>query len=142
MSTPAKGGWGGSWQVVSKDTLAKGGPSRASAHHLDTTTSFWRASPLIRCHCSSGQVLRSSITARSEFAKSIPRGGVPTVRIFEGQRDELAGHHEHENHPKARGQQKPLVVHVVKRQPFSDSSWKTQAKWPCCLHINQLGQRQ
>ena len=25
MSTPAKGGWGGSWQVVSKDTLAKGG---------------------------------------------------------------------------------------------------------------------
>ena len=103
-------------------------PSRASAHHLDTTTSFWHESPLILCHYSSGQVLRSSITVRSEFAKSILRGGIPTVRVFEGQCDELAGHHEHEKHPKARGQQKPLVVHVVKRQPFSDSSWKTQAK--------------
>lgn len=28
------------------------------------------------------------------------------------------------------------MVHVVKCQPFSASSWKTQAK--CCLQINQL----
>lgn len=71
-----------------------------------------------------------TITATSGLAKSIPHGSVPTVRVFKGQRDEFAGHHEHENHPEACSQQKPLVVHVVKRQPFSDSSWKTQRNAP------------
>lgn len=76
--------------------------------------------------CDTGQSCMSpgTITETSGLAKSIPHGSVPTVGVFKGQRDEFAGHHEHENHPEARGQQKPLVVHVVKRQPFSDSSCK------------------
>lgn len=59
-------------------------------------------------------VPRNNITGKSELAKAIPQDSIHTIRVFKGQRDEFAGHHEHKNHPKACGQQKPLVVHVVK----------------------------
>lgn len=64
-------------------------PSRASAHHLDTTTSFWRESPLILCHCHLGRYPGAVSQQGLEFTKSIPRGGVPTVRVLKVSVDEL-----------------------------------------------------
>jgi hypothetical protein len=69
---------------------------------------------------------KDSISHKSTLPRSIP-----TIRILKGQRDELAGHHEHENHPKACSQQEPLMVHVVRQGPFDDPSWKTQGRHLC-----------
>lgn len=64
------------------------------------------------------------------YPELIPQGSIPTIWVFKGQGDEFTGHHEHENHPKACGQQKPLVVHVVKSQPFSDFPGKHKENAP------------
>lgn len=48
---------------------------------------------------------KDSISHKSTLPRSIP-----TIRILKGQRDELAGHHEHENYSKACSQQEPLMV--------------------------------